>query len=49
MTCCAIEECFLDPNVTEIFGAYPVQGVWNPASPSQTDILYQVCQASSCN
>lgn len=29
--------------------AYPVEGVWNPASPSQSDILYQVCQASTCN
>lgn len=39
----------LDPNAAEVFGAYPVQGVWNPVSPSQGDILYQVCRASSCN
>ncbi len=39
----------LDPNVIEVFGAYPTVGVWNPVSPSQSDILYQVCQASTCN
>lgn len=41
----------LDPNVAE--GSNPtykhVNGVWNPGSPSQSDILYQVCQASTCN
>ncbi|MGH9691151.1 MAG: hypothetical protein ACRD4C_08770 [Candidatus Acidiferrales bacterium] len=26
-----------------------VNGEWNPASPSQSDILYNVCQATSCN
>lgn len=40
----------LDPNATEIINpAYPVYGIWNPASPSQSDILYQVCQASTCH
>ena len=26
-----------------------VQGVWNPQSPSQSDILNNVCQHPSCN
>ena len=40
-----------DPNATQ--GSNPlynnVNGKWNPASPSLTDILNNVCQASSCN
>lgn len=39
----------LDPNANEVFGTYPVQGVWNPFSPSMNDILYQVCESSTCN
>jgi len=40
----------LDPNASEgIKPAYHPEGEWNPASPSQSDILFQVCQASSCN
>jgi hypothetical protein len=41
----------VDPNATE--GSVPaynrVRGEWNPTSPSLTDILYNVCQSSSCN
>jgi hypothetical protein len=40
-----------DPNATQ--GSNPVYnnvtGVWNPNSPSLSTILYNVCQASSCN
>jgi hypothetical protein len=39
----------LDPSVIERFGTYPTQGVWNPTSPSQAAILYQVCQSTASN
>lgn len=39
-----------DPNAAQgINPAYRVEGVWNPGSPSPNDILYQVCQSSTCN
>lgn len=40
-----------DPNATQGGNASynRVKGVWDPTTPTQADILNNVCQATSCN